>query len=230
MILFVTGTDTDVGKTFACALLARAWAVQGHRVKVQKWVSTGGVRSADIAFLERFLGRGEEAVAGSDVSPYCLSFSASPHLAAEREGVRIEKQRLIESTRALVADCDLLLIEGVGGVLVPLRRDLLLADFAAELSLPSLVVARSGLGTLNHSLLTLEALSNRGVPVLGVLLNSQGGEDSVIVEDNRRTLAELGRVEIFGPIPRVSAPGEAAKIMEPIARRLWHTLEDEIWT
>jgi dethiobiotin synthetase len=231
MVLFVTGTDTGIGKTFVCGLLVLTWSRQGHRVNAQKWVSTGDPSgSADMAVVYNMLGRTQAPVPGSDTCPYCFSLPASPHLAAQREGASISRGRLRDATRSLAGRSEILVIEGVGGVLVPLRRDLLLADMMAELALPALIVARSGLGTLNHTLLTIEALAGRGVPVLGVLLNSLGGEDPVIIEDNRRTLAELGGVEVFGPLPRVSGQEEALRFIGPVADRLRQLLEDYAWT
>jgi dethiobiotin synthetase len=231
MILFVTGTDTGVGKTLVCGLLALAWTRKGHRVNVQKWVSTGDpAGSGDMHFIYSMLGRTKPPVPGSDPCPYCFSLPASPHLAAEKEGKSISGNRLRDATLSLSGQSEILIIEGVGGVLVPLSRDLLLADMIAELTLPVLVIARSRLGTLNHTLLTIEALTSRGVPITGVLLNGLDEEDPVIVEDNRRTLAELGGVEIFGPMPRVSEQEEALEFIGPVADRLWQLLEDCTWT
>ncbi|NDY43085.1 dethiobiotin synthase [Dissulfurirhabdus thermomarina] len=226
VILFVTGTDTDVGKTFVCGLLARGLAAGGLRVAVQKWVSTGGTVPADVAAAARAAGLPEPG-AGSDAAPCVFSLPASPHLAAEAEGRAIDPGRLLEATRRLSARADVVILEGVGGALVPLTRSLLLADLAAELAPTTLVVARSGLGTLNHSLLTLEALARRGIPVAGLILNDQGGEDPVVSADNRRTLAALGGVAVFGPIPRVARPEAAATAAAPLVRAVRDLVEAE---
>ncbi len=221
MVLFVTGTDTGVGKTFVSALLAKALANKGTDVKVQKWVSTGNnIFSEDCVSIYELLGTKEEVTAGSDVAPYCLPLAASPHLAAEEAGVTIESKVIRDAFLRLGSSCEVLIVEGVGGVLVPLTRDLLLADLIADLKMPSLVVARSGLGTLNHTLLTLEALRCRNIEVLGVLLNSHGDEDSTIVRDNQRTIADMGEVEVFGVLPRVKRPLDAIPYITPIADRI----------
>jgi dethiobiotin synthetase len=236
MILFVTGTDTGVGKTFITALLAKALADHGIDVKVQKWVSTGNSDlSEDCVFIYELLGnKSDETVhglqdtsaSGSDTAPYCLPFPASPHLASEQAGVIIETEVIRDALFRLESSCEILIVEGVGGILVPLSRAMLLADLVADLKLPTLVVARSGLGTLNHTLLTLEAMRHRDIQIVGVLLNSQGGEDSSIVRDNQRTIAEIGQVEVFGVLPRVKSPLDAISSIAPMADRILSVLKD----
>ena len=236
MILFVTGTDTGVGKTFITALLAKALADQGIDVKVQKWVSTGNSNiSEDCVFIYELLGNkpGETIYGlqdttgfGSDTAPYCLPLPASPHLAAEQAGVTIKTKVIRDALIRLESSCEILIVEGVGGVLVPLSRAMLLADLVADLKLPALVVARSGLGTLNHTLLTLEALRHRDIQIVGVLLNSQGDEDSSIVRDNQRTIAEMGQVEVFGVLPRMKSPLDALSSIAPMADRILNVLKD----
>ncbi|PXF58281.1 MAG: dethiobiotin synthase [Deltaproteobacteria bacterium] len=235
MILFVTGTDTGVGKTFITALLAKALVDQGIDVKVQKWVSTGNSNlSEDCVFIYELLGNKsvktihglqDTSAFGSYTAPYCLPLPASPHLAAEQAGVTIKTKVIRDALFRLESSCEILIVEGVGGVLVPLSRDLLLADLVADLKLPVLLVARSGLGTLNHTLLTLEVLRHRNIQIVGVLLNSQGGEDSSIVTDNQRTIAEMGQVEVFGVLPRVKSPLDALSYIAPMADRIVNVLK-----
>ncbi|MEA1866604.1 MAG: dethiobiotin synthase [Thermodesulfobacteriota bacterium] len=236
MILFVTGTDTGVGKTFVTALLAKALVDQGIDTRVQKWVSTGNSNfSEDCVFIYDLLGnKSDETIHvrlqdttgfGPDTAPYCLPLPASPHLAAEQAGVTIKTKVIQDTLFRLESSCEILIVEGVGGVLVPLSRYLFLADLVADLKLPVLIVARSGLGTLNHTLLTLEALRNRNIQCVGVLLNSQGDEDSSIVRDNQRTIAEMGQVEVFGVLPRVKSPLNALPSIAPMAGRILNVLK-----
>ncbi|MGB9712881.1 MAG: dethiobiotin synthase [Dissulfurimicrobium sp.] len=228
MIIFITGTDTDIGKTFAASLLARSFLDRGLAVKVQKWVSTGRrAYSDDLAFIYSFIGEKDLPKAGSFESPYCLSFPASPHLAAETEGVSIEKKHLIKTSRSLAAQCDILIIEGAGGALVPLSRDLLTIDLVGELKLPVVLVARSGLGTINHTLLTIEAMERRGINILCVLLNNQNDvPDPLIVNDNLKTIGEFGDLPVFGPIQRVKEPREALYTIEPMVQYLLDCLRE----
>jgi dethiobiotin synthetase len=96
---------------------------------------------------------------------------------------------------------DTVIVEGVGGLMVPLRRDLLLADLLARVRIPTIIVARSGLGTLNQTLLTIEALRTRDIPIIGLLFTDSADEDEIIATDNMRTIAESGRVEVLGRLP-----------------------------
>jgi dethiobiotin synthetase len=229
MILFVAGTDTGVGKTFITALLAKALVDHGIDVKVQKWVSTGNSNlSEDCVFIYEMLGNKSQDTTGfgSDVAPYCLPLPASPHLAAEQAGVTIETEVIRDTFFRLESSCEILIVEGIGGVLVPLSRAMLLADLVADLNLPALIVARSGLGTLNHTLLTLEALRHRNVQIVGVILNGQGSEDSSIVRDNQRTISEMGQVEVFGVLPRVKSPLDALSSIAPMAARILNVLKE----
>jgi dethiobiotin synthetase len=200
--LFVTGTDTGVGKTFVCGALWRYLLGRGLKVGYQKWVSTGGTGIPDD--LQQCLtaaGLPFEQDSLEHQVPYRFRLPASPHLAAEQEGRRIDPELILERFHYWVEKHDLLLVEGVGGLLVPLRRDLLLVDLLVRLRLPTLIVARSGLGTLNQTLLTLEALRARQIPVLGVVFSdAMPAADELLVQDNLRTIAETGKVRVFGRI------------------------------
>jgi len=130
---------------------------------------------------------------------------ASPHLAGEQEGRVVEPATLLSSFSEMQDRYEFLVVEGVGGLHVPLTRDLLVGDFLARLRIPTLIVARSGLGTLNHTLLTLEALRSREVPVVGVVFSDAvATEDEVIVADNMKTIAEMGKVTVLGRMPWIA--------------------------
>lgn len=227
--IFITGTDTGIGKTFITALLAACLMDKGYTVGVQKWISTGDSEVCqDMQFVHSVAldhwheGKGRTPLRLFDQDCYRLSFPSSPHLAAEIDGIQIDKH-VIERGFARARDnCNILLVEGVGGVMVPLLRRYLLIDLMARLRIPTLVVARSGLGTLNHTLLTLSVLRDRKIPVIGVILNSQAEmdkefEDKRIVEDNRLIISDIGHVRVFGPVKRVKHPLEALEYVEPVA-------------
>ena len=117
------------------------------------------------------------------------------------------------------------MVEGVGGLMVPLNRELLLVDLLRELKISTLVVARSGLGTINHTLLTLEALRHRGIPVLGVVFSDAvPDEDELLVEDNMRTIAEMGRVLVFGRFRRCVDPAQARLDFVPAGKAIVEAL------
>ncbi len=178
----VCGTDTDVGKTVVSALL-----VQGLGAHYWKPVQSGLEDGGDSGRVQRLLNLPAERLWPE---AYRLTAPVSPHWAAERDGLSIDPARL-----ALPAWDGPLVVETAGGLLVPLRRDWLQIDQIAAWGLPVLLVARSGLGTLNHTLLSLEALSRRSIPVLGLVLNGDPHPD------NPRTLAALGGVPVLAQLP-----------------------------
>ena len=180
--IVVTGTDTDVGKTvFAAAL---AGALQGAYWKP---VQSGLVPEGDSATVARLSGLGADRIFEE---AYRLTTPCSPHRAAELDGVEIDPARL------RIPDCPHpLVVEGAGGALVPLTRSLLFADVFAEWGMPVVVVARTALGTINHALLTLEALRARRISVVGVAFVGEPNDDS------ERTICEFGRARRLGRLP-----------------------------
>jgi dethiobiotin synthetase len=182
MRLVVCGTDTDVGKTVVSALLVEGLGACYWK-PVQSGIEGGGDRDRVQALLE---------LPPERIVPeaYRLAAPVSPHWAAEREGVAIDPERL-----ALPPGDGPLVVETAGGVLVPLRRDWLQIEQLQRWNLPVVLVARSGLGTLNHTLLTLEALRRRQLTVLGLVLNGPPHPD------NPGTLAELGAVPVLAELP-----------------------------
>ena len=181
MRLVVCGTDTDVGKTVVSALLVEGLEARYWK-PVQSGVEGGGDRDRVAALLD---------LPAERIVPeaYRLAAPVSPHWAAEREGVAIDPARL-----ALPPGAGPLVVECAGGLLVPLRRDWLQIEQIARWGLPVVLVARSGLGTLNHTLLSLEALARRRIPVLGLVLNGEPHPD------NPRTLAEFGGVPVLAEL------------------------------
>src|SRR3990167_1558591 len=156
--IFVAGTDTNVGKTHVCGLLLDFFQKNGCRAGYQKWVATGP--EFPPADLQACLGMAGLPLVPELVSSqvvYHFALPASPHLAAEQEGALIDPALIRARYQEVLACHEVIIVEGVGGVMVPLRRDLLLVDLLKELRLPTLLVAKSGLGTINHTLLTLEA-------------------------------------------------------------------------
>jgi dethiobiotin synthetase len=181
----VCGTDTDVGKT-----LVSAWLVQGLDARYWKPVQSGLEDGGDSATLRRLLDLPPDRLIPE---AYRLSTPVSPHWAAELDGVTIEPQRL-----ALPPGPGPLVVETAGGLLVPLGRAWLQIEQLQHWGLPVLLVARSGLGTLNHTLLSLEALRRRSIAVLGVVLNGPPHPD------NPRTLEQLGGAPVLAQLPRLA--------------------------
>ncbi len=193
---FVTGTGTEVGKTVVAAALARAEAAAGRRVAVFKPAVTGLEEpgEADHELLRRAAG---SAQSDAEIAPYRYGPPASPHLAAALAGEEIEPERLRAAARAAAAGADVLVAEGVGGLLVPLREDYLVRDLAVDLGLPLVVVAPPGLGTINHTLLTLEATRGAGLSVAAVVLTPWPAEPSEVERSNLATLTNLAAAPVL---------------------------------
>ncbi|HIJ89754.1 MAG: dethiobiotin synthase [Desulfobulbaceae bacterium] len=216
--IFVAGTDTNVGKTHVCGLLLGFLREKNVAAGYQKWAATGP--EFPPADLEECLSLAQlplvPELVGSQVV-YHFPMPASPHLAAEQVGAIVDPALIRARYREMLACHELLIVEGVGGLMVPLNRELLLVDLLRELKIPTLLVAKSGLGTINHTLLSLESLRHRDIPVLGVVF-SDGvvEEEAVLVEDNMRTIAEIGRAQVFGRLRRCLDPVEARSDFVPV--------------
>ncbi len=193
---FVTGTDTGAGKTVVAAAIAAALHARGTRVAVWKPVVTGldepaaGGWPADHELLARAVGGNPEEVTTATFGP-----AVSPHLAAELAGSALSLDALAGAARAAVQGADILVAEGVGGLLVPFG-DFDVRDLAVALGLPLVIAARPGLGTINHTRLTLEVARAAGLDVRAVVLTPWPGEPSVMERSNRVTIARLGGVAV----------------------------------
>ena len=194
--VFVTGTGTDVGKTVVAAAIAKTVANAGRSVAVFKPAVSGldVVGEADHELLRRVSG---SAQSDDEISPYRYGPAASPHLAAEMAGEEIDPARLRATASAAAESAEFLVCEGVGGLLVPLAPGYLVRNLAAELGLPLVVVASPGLGTINHTLLTIEAAWTAELEALCVVLTPWPAEPSRIEQSNRETIAEMGAVEVL---------------------------------
>ncbi|GAM01064.1 dethiobiotin synthase [Sphingomonas parapaucimobilis] len=181
--IIVTGTDTEIGKTVFSAALTGALGASYWK-PVQAGTDEEGHGDAETV----------ARLSGHPVLPsaYRLKTPCSPHRAAEIDGVTIDRDRL-----ALPQVDGPLVAEGAGGVLVPVTRQMLFADLFAHWGCPVVLVARTGLGTINHSLMSIEALRSRGVPVLGVAFVGEA------VEDSEATIAAIGGVKRLGRLPRL---------------------------
>jgi dethiobiotin synthetase len=206
--VFVTGTGTEVGKTVVAAAIARTLAAEGRRVAVFKPAVTGldEAGEADHELLRRASGSSQS---DTQIAPYRYGPPASPHLAAAQAGEMIDPERLLEAAKAAAVGVDALVCEGVGGLLVPLVRGVgsrgrrggvarpyLVRDLASDLGYPLVVAASPGLGTINHTLLTIEAARGAGLEVASVVLTPWPEEPSKVELSNRQTITALARVEV----------------------------------
>lgn len=184
--IFVAGTDTEVGKTIVTGAIAAALRAEGLSVGVWKPVQSGAVIGSGSSDAERLIRYSGITESPDQVAPYSFRAPLAPMLAAEAEGVLLTAEALRQAGEPLYARYDALLVEGAGGVAVPLANDALAIDWIAELGAPVLIVARSGLGTINHTLLTAAMLREKGVTVLGVVLNDGAEERSRLADHNDR--------------------------------------------
>ncbi len=191
--VIVVGTDTGVGKTRVAAALLVALRARGRPALPMKPIQTGAAdgRARDLDFCLASADVGFDAALYDLLAPYRFPMAASPHLAARAAGMAIEPARILDAFRLLRARGHALVVEAAGGVLVPLTDALMQIDLLLEFNLPFVVVARPGLGTLNHSLLTLEALRRRNARIAALVLNGLNPVWGAIENDNARTLARL---------------------------------------
>ena len=196
--LFVTGTDTGVGKTILAAAICAALGERGERVAAFKPVVTGlddppGDWPHDHELLASVANAGQSP---NDVAPARFGPPVSPHHAAELAGTTLEPLDLARAARAAADGADALVCEGVGGLMVPLTTGYLVRDFALDLELALVVAARPGLGTISHSLLTVDAARTAGLDVLAVVLTPWPRDPGDLERSNRETIASLAHLEV----------------------------------
>ena len=203
--VFITGTDTGVGKTLVAAVLAAALQRLGHSVGVMKPVETGispsKVGHSDAAKLQAIVASEETLGA---ICPYRFEAPVAPLAAAQADGQRIEPAVIRQVYRLLASRYDYTVVEGIGGVRVPLSSKADVMDLMAALKLPVVVVGRAGLGGINHALLTVEALRRRNIPLVALVLNRTQPSRSAVTRLQERTTIEALRKQaglpVLGPL------------------------------
>ena len=198
--IFIAGTDTGVGKTLIAAGLARMMANQGIHVGVMKPVASGGIPSEDGKRLQKAAKLPKSAY--PEIVPVHYRQPLAPYVASWKEGAP-PLQKIDAAYQKAKKKHDFLIVEGIGGVLVPITRDFLAIDWMVKWELPALVVARAGLGTLNHTLLTIEALHKRKIKVLGVVVNGYKGKE-LSEKTNVQALRKLLEAPVYGPLKFIS--------------------------
>jgi dethiobiotin synthetase len=201
--VFITGTDTGVGKTVVCGLLKRFLRQRGLSAVTQKWVQTGSDQNPDLVVHRRLGGLERDEQSYQDqIAPYSFTLPASPHIAARRQNQVIKERKILDSFDELTRVFDWVLVEGVGGLLVPFNQRKTLLDIAIDLRLPVLVVAANRLGAINHTLLTLEVLKARGARLLGVVFNDTASDgDDAIKADNPLIVRTISQEIVLGCLP-----------------------------
>ena len=215
-VYFITGIDTDIGKTISTGLLAR-WLLQsGESTITQKLVQTGCTGMSEDLIVHREL-MGVDLFA-EDVShvtcPYLFHKPCSPHLAAERETVSLDPHRITAATRELATCYDYVLLEGAGGLCAPLTRHVSTIDYVAEKSYPVILVSSSRLGSLHHTNSLLELAHLKGIEISGVIYNRYGEHDNEIGDDSRIMIKEaMQKFGFMGPIIDMTEDGISAQTL-----------------
>jgi dethiobiotin synthetase len=209
----ITGTDTGVGKTVVGCGIAAALIAQGKRVGMLKPAETGCPEQdgkfypQDAALLAGFA---QSSLPLEEICPYRFAPPLAPSVAADMAGTSIEVGRIREHFQRQVAAHDVVIVEGAGGLLVPLNGRYSFADLAADLQLPILIVVGSKLGALNHALLTFHCAQARSLPILGYILNHPTPASDLAIQTNAKTLAGLTDVPCLGILPCLSLSGDVA--------------------
>ena len=201
--IFITGTDTGVGKSVVTGLLAKYLREKGHKVITQKWIQTGSCIPADINLHLKIMGVSKSVIKNhlNYICPYVFKLPASPHLAAGFEKKRINVSKIKKSFELLSAKFDFVIVEGIGGALVPVNEKRLVIDIANELGLSVLIVAQNKLGAINHALMTIEVLKHRKMKILGVLFNNCKGENKLVLKDNPDIIRKITGQNMLGVLP-----------------------------
>ena len=204
--LFVTGTDTEVGKTVIAGGIARVLKDKGQKVGVFKPVASGcrsdrgGLVSPDAEFLAHCADSSETL---DQICPVRFREPLAPEVAVQRGAEPIELEIIRTYYNRLAAGKEVMIVEGIGGLLVPLSQELLVADLAGQMDLPLLIVANPGLGTINHTLLTIEAARARGLRVAGIIVNSYVADTASVAEEtNPAAIERASGVKVLAIVPR----------------------------
>ncbi|SHI45022.1 dethiobiotin synthetase [Malonomonas rubra DSM 5091] len=219
--LFITGTDTGVGKSLVGAALAKVLRERGVNVGVMKPAESGVDDPEKLGPDGQLLKWAADSKLSDDqICPYRLLAPLSPSVAASQEKKRIDYNRLLQQANEIIDNHDFTIIEGAGGLMVPLSGGFLMADFAAFLKLPLLVVCRPGLGTINHTLLTLFAARNMDLPIAGYMINNMPEEQkqSTAEKTAAHTLATLTTDELLAVLHQVD--GDDKQKVEQLAEQI----------
>lgn len=190
-VYFISGIDTGIGKTYTTGYLAKLWNAQGQKTITQKLIQTGNVDiSEDIEQHREIMGMGwlpeDEAKL---TMPEIFSYPASPHLATKLDGREIDFQKIEHATAQLADKYEVVLLEGAGGLMVPLTTNLLTIDYVAEKKHPVILVTSGRLGSINHTILSLEALKSRGLELYALAYNlNDESQDELISKDTAEYL------------------------------------------
>lgn len=197
-IIFVTGIDTDIGKSYATGAIAKKLINAGYKVFTQKLVETGcGVSidtkerfSKDLLIHQQCVGKPFNSADPRLHAPYLFEYPASPHLAAKKEGCRINPNHLKNSINKLAKQCDYLIIEGAGGLCVPLNNEISMGELIGELGLTTFLVSSPRLGSINHTILSLNYLTDNNLKLRSLIYNLYGQEANNLIANDTKSILQ----------------------------------------
>lgn len=218
---FITGTDTGVGKTVIAGAIIKVMQSFGIKACAMKPIESGCGKEGDIlipydsTFLKQAAHMDEPI---KQVTPFCFESPLSPLAASEIEGKKISIDEIKKAYYKLYKSYEAIVVEGVGGLMVPIRKDFYILDLVREFSLPLLIITKPGLGTINHTMLTINAALSAGIEVAGLIINySRPPENSLAEKTNPQILKEICPVPVIGTFPYLKAMGE--DVLEKTALR-----------
>jgi len=222
--VFVTGTDTGVGKTLVAGLLGRFFSERGLRTVPQKWIQTGSSGfSEDIAAHLKLMGKTKKEFKDHfpHMSPCVFSFPSSPHLSARLEQKTIDVEKILRSFHVLEDEFDAVIVEGAGGPMVPIDHERTIVDIWKKTGLPAVVVAENRLGAINQTILTIEALKKRDISILGIVFNQiSKKENRIVLKDNPVIVSELTGEEVLCSLTYSKDPDDLYSMFAPAGQRI----------
>jgi dethiobiotin synthetase len=191
---FITATDTEVGKTFITAGLGAAARNTGKNVGMMKPISCGGIE--DALFFKKMVGLDDTV---DLINPVKFKQPLSPYAASKTEKIKIDIAKIKSDLRYLCGSRDIVLVEGLGGAMAPIKKDYYVADMIKDLGIPAIIIARAGLGTINHTLMTIEVLKKRKIKIAGIIMNNfDNSEPSQ--KTNKQVIEEHSGIPVIGMI------------------------------
>ncbi|MDG4655661.1 dethiobiotin synthase [Ectobacillus antri] len=212
--LFVTATDTEVGKTVVAGALAGVLRKKGKNIGVSKPLQSGHLASDPEGDAKRLQWLSGVTTEVEEICPFSFTTPVAPRLAMKYEGKEISLKQVQAAYEHIRASFEGAIVEGAGGLLVPYTKDALVVDFAKALALPVLIVARPTLGTVNHTALTIQCATAHGLRVAGVILSGHHKEERNSAEENRSMIEELSGVPVLGMLPWLSSPEREVILQE----------------
>jgi len=224
--IFITGTDTGIGKTFIASGLLRAMKAMGVNACPMKPVETGCKTNRgkliphDTLELIRASGKEEPL---DIINPYRLKHPLAPSVSAELEKVIIKKKKILTAYKYLLKKYDITIVEGAGGIMVPVYKNYLFLDLVKDMRVPVIIVSRPGLGTINHTLLTIDSAKKRGINIIGVIINYASKTKKGLPEKtNPKVIEKLGKVPVLGVVPFSKNPTtpHIKRIFQKVAEKI----------